>query len=150
MYPGRTVWGIFSSVCLVSSVVINTGCSSSDSHAEVFPVTGQVFHNGQPAAGATILLFIVGDDLRGQRIPIPQAVVDTEGKYHIGCYEKDDGAPAGEYRAAVVWHDSPAGTTLEEGQAPNDRLKGRYADPRRSGLTATIIEGKNTLPPFQL
>ncbi|WP_074313703.1 hypothetical protein [Singulisphaera sp. GP187] len=29
-------------------------------------------------------------------------------------------------------------------------LRGKYSDPARSGLTATIKEGENTLPPFQL
>ena len=131
----------------LGTAILALGCADKDGSFTAYPVSGQVFYQGKPTAGAKVLFFFASENLRGQRIPTPQATVDAEGNFQLGCYNKTDGAPAGEYKVAIVWQE---GSFDPEGPEPPDLLKGRYAYPQSSGLTATVVGGKNKLPPFQL
>ncbi len=124
------------------------GCGVGDQTVATYPVTGQLHHNGQPAAGAKLLMFLASDKLRSNRIPIPQAVVDKNGDFTIGCFGQDDGAPAGDYEIAIVWREESK--TSRGDRRPPDRLQGRYSNPRQSGLSAKVVESGNTLPPIHL
>jgi len=79
----------------------------------------------------------------------PFAVVDPDGSFRLSTYETCDGAPAGEYAVTVVWPSFTTDPLGEETPGP-DRLRKRYADARRSAFRATIREGDNQLPPFEL
>lgn len=131
-----------------AGVLTTTGCSTDEDRVATFPVSGQVLHNGTPATGAKVILIVSSESLRGKRIPTPQGTVDETGNFQIGCYSENDGAPAGEYGIAIVWRDDSVNTSRDE--KPPDRLAGRFANPQRSGLTATITEGKNELPSINL
>ena len=146
---GKPWWPACGLICLLFMTSVWTACQKTTSGVTTFPVSGEAFYHEQPATGAKVLLFPDSQQSRAKRTPIPQAVVDEHGAFRIGCFGRDDGAPAGEYRVAIVWRDqaSPDTPHLE---MPPDKLKGRYRDPRTSGLTATVVEGENELPPFQL
>jgi len=63
-------------------------------------------------------------------------------------------AAPGEYAVTVVWPEQaapgkPTFGTEPPPEAP-DRLKGRYANRAKSGLSAVVKPGKNQLPPFEL
>ena len=92
-----------------------------------------------------------GDDERLKELR-PRAKTDAQGKFVLWTYERGDGAPAGEYDVTVVWRGKLTGDDVhpDEADAGPDKLKGRYAEPAKSGLTATIASGKNELPAFQL
>jgi hypothetical protein len=107
-----------------------------------YPTTGTVLVNGEPAGGATVVLHHVDD--WGARSIVPQAVTDDQGRFTLSTYATDDGAPAGDYRVTVEW---PAYRLRQLGP---DKLKGKFAKPESSGLTARVNEGKTALPPFEL
>ncbi|HYH68040.1 MAG TPA: hypothetical protein VD866_25315 [Urbifossiella sp.] len=106
----------------------------------VFPVRGQVFVSGRPAAGA-VVVFHPEHEPAAAPGPRPQATVRADGSFVLGTHAADDGAPAGNYVVTVVWR--PDG-------CDSDRLGGLYADPLPPRLTTVVLKGPNDLPPFRL
>jgi len=122
------------------------GCGSS---AGLYPVTGKVLYNGEPAAGATVTFVRKGaaDRLQEQT---PQGVVQPDGTFTLAG-PLGQGAPPGDYAVLVEWKE---GAGKVKGRSPGlnapDRLKKRYLDPSRPLLTATVEAKANSLPPFEL
>ena len=123
---------------LVSVLLAGSGvsCSSTDS-GRFYPVRGQVLFKGRPVAGAMVVLHPLGPAAAGQK---PLAYTDAEGRFGLTTDRPGDGVPAGEYAVTVVWrrpfYDS-------EGKPGPNLLPARYADPKKSGLKATVKSGKN-------
>lgn len=125
-------------------VFLALGCGSSSTPSgqkPVHPVRGQVLVDGKPAVGAFVL-FIPAQEPVGTPDPRPRATVNEDGSFTLSTYGTDDGAPAGEYLVTVTW--SP------EGRDDEDKLQGRYQNPARSGLKATVKDGPNEIPAFKL
>lgn len=110
--------------------------------ATVFPVEGQLLVAGRPAANAMIAFRPV----RGTAVAVlAVAVTGADGRFRLTTYQAGDGAPAGEYAVTVVWPD--ASLPLDECADPvtHDRLAGRYADPLRTNLRATVHPQANCI-----
>jgi hypothetical protein len=131
------------------AVVVLASCSSGSS---LEPVEGQVLHKGQPVQGALVTFHPKdGDDIKAQR---PTGQTREDGRFTLTTGQTA-GAPAGEYVVTVIWMkevEPPGGkkTFSTGGADPVDQLQGRYADYKRSKLTAQITKGKNQLEPFRL
>jgi hypothetical protein len=111
-------------------------------HKPVYPVRGQVFVDGQPAAQAFVVLHPEGEV--NPQADRPYGHVGADGSFTLTTYDPGDGAPAGEYVVTVVWL-APA-----KSEDPPDRLAGRYRDPKTSKLRATVRNGPTELAPYQL
>ena len=142
-FPALALWGF----------VFVAGCSRVSGFN---PVEGKVLWRGKPAAGARVIFHPI---LETPNQLQPSALVEADGSFHLKTWnpghrgDPADGAPPGEYRATIDWLDfsrkaSPPKDKLK-GYA-EDKLKGRYADPKRSSLQVTVKEGENVLPPFEL
>jgi hypothetical protein len=131
---------------LVSGIFACLGCGNS---AGVYPVNGKVFYQGKPAVGAT-LTFVRKDAAERTQEPTPQGVVGEDGTFSLACV-RGAGAPPGEYAVLVEWK---LGAGKMVGRSPGltapDRLQGRYLDPTKPLLTATVEAKTNTLSPFEL
>jgi hypothetical protein len=127
------------------------GCSKSDDgRIEVYPVTGRVTVNGEPAAGAEVVLYGTTPEFKGSNVAPPEGTTDENGEFQLRTYDPDDGAPAGKFNVSVIWPEPiPAGVDTEMYQ-PADRLKGKYTNPDASGLTVEVPVGGGTLPPIEL
>ena len=104
---------------------------------ERFPVKGEVYVDGEPAARLSVTLH----DVKGfdeQAPAIPQAVTRQDGTFAISTFDAEDGAPAGEYKATFVWG-RPQGLGIDTSV---DKLKGRYSDPEKSEYKVTVVEGE--------
>lgn len=101
---------------------------------------------GKPAAGAFVL-FIPVNEPADSPDPRPRAEAGSDGAFVLNTYEDKDGAPAGEYVVTVTW---PGGVLPDGREEPADKLLGRYESAAKSKLRATVKEGPNDLPPFQL
>lgn len=130
---------------LLAACLVTSACSKQEyGEVPVYPVSGTVTVKGQPAAGATVVFHPRGDVgmTKGNK---PFARVGEDGSFHATTYVSNDGAPAGEYTVTVVWPQNPNA----RGPSP-DRLQNRYSSPTDSKLTATVTEGENKLPPWDL
>ena len=76
-------------------------------------------------------------------------IVQKDGSFSLVCGPLGQGAPPGEYDVLIEWRreSHQAKGLAKKG---SDRLKGRYADPRRPLLHAAIKAETNNLPPFEL
>jgi hypothetical protein len=113
----------------------------------VFPVKGEVFHQGKPAEGALVIFHRQGSPGPGPLTP--HGRVKGDGTFELTTYEAGDGAPSGEYAITFFWPEPPKSPVDDPDSGP-DRLRGRYSDPQTSPLRVKIQEGTNALEPFQL
>ncbi len=82
---------------------------------------------------------------------------DEEGRFVLMTTKPGDGAAAGDYLVGIV---SKPPSSIDKGLLSTiadpkarpavDTLRGRYAEPKSSGLKATVEPRENTLPPFDL
>ena len=112
-----------------------------NSAPKLYPVRGQLLWNEQPAEGAQIVFHPV--EATGL---MPSGTVGKDGTFTLTTYPHGDGAPAGDYAVVVTWY-PPDARSLDN---PQDKLKGRYADPTQSQLKATVKTEPNELPAFRL
>jgi hypothetical protein len=117
---------------------------------QVHPVHGKVLVNGQPAEGATVVLYGTTPELQGLGTVAPSGTTDADGEFDLRSYDPGDGAPAGEYNVTVVWPEKSFPGADEEFHKPGDQLGGKYADPKSTPLSVQIEEGTNELAPFEL
>ncbi len=133
------------------SSVLSAYGETGEVRAPVFKASGKVTFEGKPLAGALVVFRKAEVD---PKIPSPMATTAEDGSFTLHTYEPDDGAPSGDYLVAVST--APVGTREGGGylggkrKPTDDLLKGHYADPKTSGLKATIKPGENTLEPFDL
>ena len=149
---------MFARLCTLLAVagisICFTSCTSEDRSAGIsklptYPVSGQVYLNGEPAKGAAVILHLQNPTEQKPGAPShPQEVtgkVDEQGNVQFRTYELNDGVPAGEYAVTFVMKERrPYGTFGNPESAANvnpDKLGGKYSDPDTSEHTLTVAEG---------
>jgi hypothetical protein len=131
---------------LIAAAVV--GCGSG---SKAYPVQGQVFHRGQPAAGAVVYFHL--KDNKDPSRPVPSGTAGPDGTFRLSTFGTEDGAPPGEYVVTVYWPESGPASGKEKAasrDSPADRLGERFAKPGPNSPTATVEARPNQLPPFQL
>jgi hypothetical protein len=124
----------------LTMAVLATGCGD-DNRLPLSPASGRVLVDGQRAAGIQVRL-VPADRLDDPDALRPFAVTGDDGSFRLGTYTMEDGAPAGRYKAIIIWPMPPPHDS-------SDRLGGRYNDPVRSTWDVTIAVGDNVLSPFE-
>lgn len=116
---------------------------------EVFPVSGEVFVDGDPAQGA--MVFMHPDTPHqipeGARPVSSTAQVDENGKFEIATYGAADGAPAGKYKVTIIWEQAVGISGRPDGP---DKLRGRYSNPQESKIEVEVAAGPVTIPRIEL
>jgi hypothetical protein len=148
-------------ICLLATL---PGCSCSrgvdaNPRKPVFPVTGELFYNGAPAKHVMVLLQPVDEAAKAEVWPqgFPRADVAPDGKFAVGTYEAQDGAPAGEYLILVI----PTDGALTEpqrvaGDAPSLAPAGgsgpgaRYSTAENPAGRCVVEAKENKLPRLSL
>jgi hypothetical protein len=132
---------------LVLLIVCSAGCSGNDRPA-TYEATGLVVYQGEPVAGAQVG-FVPSEAADAAARPA-NATTDDSGEFSLATYyrpgEELAGAQPGTYRVTIAKVDAQREIVdpYATGQLPEGALPARYADPERSGLTATITpEGEN-------
>lgn len=117
----------------------------------LLPTQGQVFYQGQPAVGATVILHPLKNDGDSPwKHGYPSGAVAADGSVKIKTAGEWDGAPAGEYAVVVVWmpQESADQRTSEAGTV--DKLAGKYADPANSPWKVKVEGTGGELPRIDL
>jgi hypothetical protein len=142
---------LFSAYFVLASSLLSAGLAGcGDGKIARYPVKGTIRVDGQPAAGA-LVIFCPSDGPPEMMNERPYGRTDAQGVYELRTFEPGDGAPAGAYKVMVRWlggGEQDRGNDRSAGGG--DRLRGRYTNPDQSGLTYTVIEGENEVPPFEL
>lgn len=134
---------------LALALLAAAGCGKPEGRMDVYPVSGTVLIDGQPAAGADVVLHPTFP-LSDKDADYPRAGVGEDGRFTISTYDEGDGAPAGTYKVSIFrGGDSESESLQAKKSREADPLKG-YKDPEKSGLTITVKEESNELPPFDL
>jgi hypothetical protein len=133
---------------LSAALVVGCGGNSGPAKKACYPVKGQLLVQGKPAEGV-LLIFQPKEspDAAEWSAGFPHATTTADGKFEIGTYTDNDGAPAGDYVVIATW--TVPNPQNEEASSP-DRLGGRYGDPATSKLTAKVEAKPNELPPINL
>jgi hypothetical protein len=135
----RLLYGLLMALLSLSTM----SCGNGKDRKSVYPVRGQVFFQGKPAAGALVLFHPVNGDPTTVR---PHGRVDQDGIFVLSTYEARDGAPAGEYVVTIDWRQTIPG----RGGGGPSVLPPLYGTPKQSPLRATVNAESNNLAPFQI
>src|SRR5438128_100993 len=76
------------------------GCGSG---TPLYPVRGEVFFKGKPAAGALVVFHPVED--KDGKVTRPRGTVEADGSFTLSSHAKGDGAAVGEYVVTINWLD---------------------------------------------
>ena len=102
--------------------------------------------NGEPAKDVNVMFTPVAP-IAGVTEPLsPAAVTGEDGSFRLMSFKPGDGAPAGDYRVTVIYPMNRFSKYL----SGIDRLQGKFANPKTSGLTARVEPKSNDLPSFDL
>lgn len=135
---------------LVAVFVALAGCGGP-SRPPVYPVRGQLFWSGKPAAGAVVFFHPIEDAAPTNTAPAevrrPVGRVGDDGSFEMSTYGTKDGAPAGRYRLSLIWVKSKGPDSGEE----VDVLPPEYANPSTAQLPIVEVRAEeNVLPPLRL
>jgi hypothetical protein len=113
------------------------GCGSQPTRLPTYPVHGEIVCADKPAVGVRI--FLVRADAKSvPEVPMnPHAVTGDDGRFSVSTYDKEDGAPAGEYFVVLNWP-----TNVHESR--EDRLRGLFD---KKKIAASIKPGSDNLLP---
>mgnify|MGYP003574660085 CR=1 FL=1 len=129
---------IWFAVCAMFCLVLSSCGGDEQFRKETYPVSGEVYVDGQPAAALAVRCINV-NGLDAEHPTTSSTFTDEEGKFEISTYESADGVPEGEYVLTFQW-----GKWDLSGSYSGDKLNGRYKDPKASQHPVTVEEGKPT------
>jgi hypothetical protein len=135
-------------ICLIllGGLAVIAGCNGGK--IKRYPVHGVVNVDGRAADGVRVIFCPTSGSEEAQKLR-PTGVTNEEGKFTLTTIDKNDGAPAGDYKVIAQW----LGNTKDKFGRPSlggeDKLQGRYMKMEKSELTATV-NGATDLPPFEL
>lgn len=120
-----------------------TSCSGQPALLTCHPYRGRLIFQGKPLAGVMVVFYPADASAKA---PSASGVTDSEGWFSLTTYDPDDGAPEGDYfvgasqAPSAVRRQSPI---KKDKSADPDPLKGRYKDPKKSGLRQHVDKGNN-------
>lgn len=134
-------------VSILSFSLLGCGESSGPGRPKLAPVSGVIKFQGKPVANADVTF-------AGEGSPrFATARTDAEGKFALTTFDTNDGAVPGKH--AITIAASPTGGKKPEEMTAQDMinmgprnptaegtLPAKYADPKTSGLSRTVVEGE--------
>lgn len=130
-------------LALALILLAGAGCGGP----RTYPVEGQVvWLDGTPAkelAGGMVQFDLITEN-ENERVS-PRGSIAEDGRYRLGTFKTNDGAPAGKYRVLVmpvIWTEG----MLRDRPAPPPILDARFQIFDTSRLEVVVEEKKNDLP----
>jgi hypothetical protein len=124
-------------------------CSACGNSSGLYPVSGTVLYNGEPAVGANVT-FLKKDAIGHLNQTPLGAVVGPDGTFTLAGPD-GEGAIPGEYIVLIEWKE---GAGKVPGRSPAlsapDRLNKKYLNAQEPLLMTTVEAKTNRLPAFEL
>ncbi|WP_145093085.1 hypothetical protein [Anatilimnocola aggregata] len=116
----------------------------------LYPVSGELFVQDTPAAGALVILRPLEQaDANTWPMGFPRATVADDGSFQFETYDEGDGAPAGKYVLLAEWRGNEDVGEETDDSVRQNRLDPIYNDPGLSPWTVDIAAKRNRLPRFE-
>lgn len=134
------------------ALLVTAGCSSGDKGPKAYPVSGEFYVKGQPAAGARLTLQPeVVSDPKLWPMGYPYAVVQPDGTFKFCYYADGDGAPEGKYKLLARWEEGD-GVPNEDPAAPppKQKLDPSYNDPTKTPWSVVVEAKPNQLTRYEV
>lgn len=133
-------------IALASVVLVLTipGCGGSG-RLPTAPVSGTVTFESAPLPSGSLLFVPEGGG------PSAQGNINADGTYTLGTYTTNDGAILGRFKVMITAFTQPTGgpglpeDAIKGDAAPISLIPEIYGDLEKSGLTATVEKGRNTI-----
>ena len=122
------------------------GCTAPEE--PLAPVHGQVFHNGAPLPGGTIVF--TPDPTRGGNGPSARAEIQADGRYVLRTGDQYGAAPGWHRVTIVAVLPAPAPAPGQRFSHPRSLLPLKYRDPELSGLHGEVKPGEDNAIDFHL
>ncbi len=144
------------------NVALCLACAPSpDAHPPVYPVHGKVLYKGKPIAGGVVTYEREGSDAKAPPAgadggPLrATGRIETDGSFRLTAFAGAEGVPEGAYVVGISSRPPHTEAGLlgpRDGvkKGDPDVLRGRYADPRTSGLRAEVRKDAPNEPTFDL
>lgn len=127
---------------MVFSGSVFSGCAPGNPWEATHPVVGTIEFKGKPIENAELTFFPL--DNSAPDTVRPKGKTGADGKFVLGTYTQNDGAPIGKYKVTVVRNEvSVSRDTIVA--KPND-LPQKYANLSSTDLEVEITTGQNELP----
>jgi hypothetical protein len=149
-------------VILIAGTAALLACSQApESLPPVYPIKGRVLYKGKPITGGTVVFERVGSDppesksTQGSGPLRATGRIAADGSFGLRAFPGTEGVPEGQYKVGVSSIPPRSEGNLLDAAASAqkgnpDVLRGRYADPRTSGLRARVVKDQANEPTFDL
>lgn len=139
---------------LVLLLAASLGCGGSDGggkgqpleQKKTAPVRGIVTYKGKPVNNATVI-FMPRED--GKTVPA-RGTTDGVGSFVLSCYDKNDGAPPGQYKvlvSAILSQEVEPGVLAPEPEGGfKSPIPTKYNSVATTDILVTVKEGDNDIP----
>jgi hypothetical protein len=137
-------------------------CAPTGDHPPVYPVKGKVTYKGKPITGGSVLYELDGGgDAKGSPAEAGAGPlratgrIEADGTFQLRAFPGVEGMPEGHYKVGITSRSgrSEAGvldTSSKIKKGNPDVLRGRYADPKTSGLKDEVVKDRHNEPAFNL
>jgi hypothetical protein len=133
-------------------VLLALSLSACGQKNDLHQTTGKVLYKGEPAVGAIVYFNLKGADPKTAHTA--SAVVGEDGTYTLETGRLGEGAAPGEYFVLVRWpvedRNGNARLAIRNPSDAPDKLKRKYFNPDKPLLEATVSQGRNVIPTFEL
>lgn len=124
-------------VCLLACLLFCSCAKPSSDRKETFPVTGEIYVDGQPGKEIQVVLHDVNKNTTNPTYSTTFSGAD--GKFTVSTYEEGDGVPEGEYAVTFMWGEMNL-LTMQYGGP--DKLKDKYNDPDKTTFRIKVVKGQ--------
>ncbi len=129
-------WG--TAVLALVAASLLTGCGKKDDGPVLTPVKGIVVIDGKPQKMVAVRCHPLKENASAME-GIGQAYTEEDGSFAISTKTTGDGLPAGEYVLTFEWGQM---NYISMQYGGPDKLKGRYADAKKSTVKFKVVPGK--------
>jgi hypothetical protein len=147
---------------LFAGTAVLIACTQTqEGQPPVYPVKGIVLYQGKPITGGTVVFERDGGEPADPTSPQASGPlratgrIEADGSFGLRAFPGAEGVPEGQYKVGISSVPPRSEGNLLDAAASAKRgnpdvLRGRYSDPRTSGLRARVVKDQDNRPRFDL